>query len=156
MQQKEYLERALAIKERHYGKDNYLTATTLMNLGNVCGALGDMRKKIEYLSKALTLHTSHYGSESYAPSIGITLLNLGFAYEALNNRAKAAGCYERSYRIFLHCHGPLHDRTQLAKSQLEALDPSNSALTQGGLFRWPNESDAADAVHGPRSRATPK
>jgi hypothetical protein len=41
------LERALIIKERHYGPDHPEVATTLANLGNAYGSLGDAQKSQE-------------------------------------------------------------------------------------------------------------
>ena len=39
------LERALAIKEKHFGPDHPKTGKTLNNLGNAYGSLGDYEKK---------------------------------------------------------------------------------------------------------------
>ena len=53
--QKELLERALAIQEKHYGPDHFEVAITLVNLGNAYGDLGDPQKQKELLERALPI-----------------------------------------------------------------------------------------------------
>ena len=50
---KDMLERALAIKVTHYGKDHYEASFTLTILANAIGALGDPRTKKVMLLRAL-------------------------------------------------------------------------------------------------------
>eukprot|EP00971_Amphidinium_carterae_P270164 5360104-Amphidinium_carterae.1 len=45
LKQREYLERALRIKESHYGPEHPEVAITLTNLGNAYGSLGDALKQ---------------------------------------------------------------------------------------------------------------
>jgi len=49
--QKQLLERALKIKETHYGTDHPETGITLTNLGNACGDLGEYEKQKQMISK---------------------------------------------------------------------------------------------------------
>ncbi|CAK9253913.1 unnamed protein product, partial [Sphagnum jensenii] len=60
---RELLERALAIKERHYGSDHPEVATTLAILGSAYGKLGDTQKKRELLERALAIKERHNGPD---------------------------------------------------------------------------------------------
>ena len=68
-------ERALAIKERTYGRDHAEVAITLMNLGNAYGALGDYAKARDMLERALAIKERAYGRDH--PEVALTLTNLG-------------------------------------------------------------------------------
>ena len=72
------LERALAIKERTYGRDHTKVAPTLTNLGNAYGQLGDYAKKRDMLERALAIKERAYGRDH--PEVALTLTNLGNAY----------------------------------------------------------------------------
>jgi tetratricopeptide (TPR) repeat protein len=87
------LERALTIDERHYGPDHPEVATTLVNLGNAYGSLGDAQKSRELLEHALTINERHYGPDH--PEVAPTLGSLGIAYGYLgdlNKKAKYNSC----------------------------------------------------------------
>eukprot|EP00971_Amphidinium_carterae_P009387 185501-Amphidinium_carterae.1 len=60
---REYLERALQIKEAHSGPDHPEVARTLVNLGIAYGDLGDAAKKRDYLERALQIQEAHYGPD---------------------------------------------------------------------------------------------
>jgi tetratricopeptide (TPR) repeat protein len=94
---RELLERALAIKERHYGLDHPEVAMTLTNLGNAYGALGDTKKKRELLERALAIEERHYGLDH--PDVAITLTNLGNAYGKLGDTKKKRKLLERALAI---------------------------------------------------------
>ena len=53
------LERALKIKEAHYGPDHPEVAKTLANLGNAYGELGDAAKSRHMLERALRIFESY-------------------------------------------------------------------------------------------------
>ena len=57
------LERALAIEERAYGRDHPEVATTLTNLGNAYGDLGDHAKERDMLERALAINERAYGRD---------------------------------------------------------------------------------------------
>ena len=61
--QRDMLERALAIKERAYGRDQTEVAITLYNLGVAHGSLGDNSKKRELLQRVLPILTRAYGTD---------------------------------------------------------------------------------------------
>ena len=77
------LERALKIKEKHFGPEHPETGTTLNNLGNAYGNLGDYQRQKEMLERALKIDEKHFGPEH--PSTGTTLANLGLAYGDLGD-----------------------------------------------------------------------
>ncbi|WCR53664.1 MAG: hypothetical protein PG981_000686 [Wolbachia endosymbiont of Ctenocephalides orientis wCori] len=49
------LEKALVIKERHYGPDHFEVAKTLANLGTAYGDLGNHNKQKELLERAIPI-----------------------------------------------------------------------------------------------------
>jgi tetratricopeptide (TPR) repeat protein len=57
--ERELQERALAIKERHYGPDHPNVVITLNNLGNAYGSLGDTQKSRDLLERALAIDERH-------------------------------------------------------------------------------------------------
>ena len=57
------LERALAIKERAYGRDHVKVAFPLANLGMLCRDLGDQAKAREYFGRAHAIWERAYGPE---------------------------------------------------------------------------------------------
>ena len=67
---RDMLERALAIKERAYGRDHPEVATTLTNLGNAYGDLGDHAKARDMLERALAIKERAYGRDH--PEVALT------------------------------------------------------------------------------------
>jgi len=57
------LERALAIKERAFGRDHTSVAFTLGSLGLAYGKLGDASKKREYITRTVTIFEGAYGPD---------------------------------------------------------------------------------------------
>ena len=57
------LERALAIKERAYGRDHTQVAGVLTYLGNAYGQLGDSAKKRKYVTRAVKIFDAAYGPD---------------------------------------------------------------------------------------------
>ena len=94
---KEQLEKALAIKERHYGKEHVEVARTLGNLANAYGALGDVRQKKALLEKTLAIFEAHYGKEHV--EVARTLRNLATAYGDLGNVHQAKALLEKALAI---------------------------------------------------------
>eukprot|EP00971_Amphidinium_carterae_P128775 2550613-Amphidinium_carterae.1 len=63
LKMRDYLERALRMKESQTGPEHPEVASMLNNLGNAYGDLGDATKKRDYLLRALRIQESHYGPE---------------------------------------------------------------------------------------------
>jgi len=59
----EFLERALAIFEREYGRDHVNVAYTLMSLGTAHGDIGDAAKQRELLERALAITDREFGRD---------------------------------------------------------------------------------------------
>jgi tetratricopeptide (TPR) repeat protein len=91
------LERALAIKERHYGLDHPEVVATLTNLGNAYGSLGDTKKKHKFLEQALSIKERHYGFNH--PEVTTISTNLGDPYESLGDIKKKHDMWERAWAI---------------------------------------------------------
>ena len=64
-EKRDLLERALRIKERHYGPDHFQVTSTLASLGNAHGDLGDATKKRDFLERALRIKERHYGPDHF-------------------------------------------------------------------------------------------
>ena len=60
---RDVLERALAIKEREYGRDHVKLAMVLGNLGIAYGDLGDSAKKRDVLERKLAILEREYGRD---------------------------------------------------------------------------------------------
>ncbi|MDR0288578.1 MAG: tetratricopeptide repeat protein [Rickettsiales bacterium] len=104
--QKELLEWALPIQEKHYGSDHPEVAVILGNLGNVYRALGNPQKSKELLEQALPIFEKHYGPDHF--EVARTLENLGTAYYASGNPQRAKELLERALPIFKRHYGPDH------------------------------------------------
>ena len=57
------LERTLRIEEAAFGPEHVEVATTLANLGNAYGDLGDAAKKKDHLERALRIEEAAFGPE---------------------------------------------------------------------------------------------
>jgi tetratricopeptide (TPR) repeat protein len=105
---RELLERALAIKERHYGLDHTEVAPILGSLGNAYGSLGDAQKSRELLERALAIEERHYGLDH--PVVATTLTNLGIAYYSLGDTHKSRELLERALAIKERHYGLDHQK----------------------------------------------
>src|SRR5262249_47276874 len=84
--QRDLLVRALAIQEKHYGRDHRQVAITLTNLANAYGALGELDKQRNLLERALVIDEKHYGRDHW--QVASTLVNLSAAYGDLGEAGK--------------------------------------------------------------------
>ena len=91
------LQKALQVKELHYGKEHPEVARTLVNLGNAYGALGDAKQRKELLERALVIIERHYGKEH--PQVAITLVNLGNAYGTWEMRSSKKNCWSAPWLL---------------------------------------------------------
>ena len=82
--QKELLERALVIKEKHYGPDHPQTAITLNNLSQAYKSLGDAVKAKALATRAYGIFKTYHGEEH--PHTQIAKRNL----KKLNDQPKPA------------------------------------------------------------------
>jgi len=77
------LERALIIKEEHFGRDHIEVAGTLINFGEVSRQLGNARQSKVLLKRALKIFEAHYPSD-HIEMAGI-LNNLGITFGELGD-----------------------------------------------------------------------
>merc|ERR1719235_1193780 len=75
--QRDLLEHALRIQEREYGPNHRMVATTLANLGNTYGELGETERQRELLERALHIKEREYGAKHV--EVAITKFNLARA-----------------------------------------------------------------------------
>ncbi|KAH8093675.1 hypothetical protein JL720_4825 [Aureococcus anophagefferens] len=94
---RELYERALAIKEREFGRDHVEVANTLGHLGVAYRCLGNYAKGCELLERALAIKEREYGRDHV--EVAYTLGLLGDAYIWLNEKAKARDVLERALAI---------------------------------------------------------
>lgn len=109
-------ERALTIKEAHYGKEHYQVAITLGNLANAYGEMGNTVRKRDLLERALTIFETHKGREHY--HVAITLTNLGNTYGELRNAARKRDLLERALKIDEMHYGREHYEVAITLTNL--------------------------------------
>jgi tetratricopeptide (TPR) repeat protein len=114
--EREFLERALAIKERHYGLDHPEVAITLTSLGWAYYSLGETQKSRELLERALAIKERHYGLDH--PEVAITLTNLGDAYGSLGDTQKSRELLERALAIKERHYGLDHPEVAITLTSL--------------------------------------
>ena len=73
--QKNGLERALALKEKHYGPNHLEVALALMNLSNAYCELGNFKLQRKVLERALSIQEQVYGWDHR--EVATTLNHLG-------------------------------------------------------------------------------
>ncbi|NEV48989.1 tetratricopeptide repeat protein [Wolbachia pipientis] len=133
--QKELLEWALPIQEKHYGSDHPEVAVILGNLGNVYRALGNPQKSKELLEQALPIFEKHYGPDHF--EVARTLENLGIAYYASGNPQRAKELLERALPIFKRHYGPDHPEVAKLLANLGiALGALGSHQKAKELLEW--------------------
>ena len=121
---RDVLERAVAIKERAYGRDHPTVALTLTKLGNAYGQLGDHAKAQDMLERALAIFERAYGRDH--PSVAFPLANLGnlclaYGVESATQVAKAREYFDRAHAIFERAYGPGHQVTQQVRAWLASV-----------------------------------
>ncbi|WP_264706655.1 tetratricopeptide repeat protein [Wolbachia endosymbiont (group B) of Archips podanus] len=122
--QKELLERALPILEKHYGVEHFEVAKTLINLSIPYGALGDYEEAKELLERALPIFERHYGEDHFY--VALVLANLGVVYEILGDAQRTKDLLERALPILEKHYGEDHFEVAIALTNL-----SNSYETLG-------------------------
>ena len=91
------LQKALAIREQHFGEHHWQVAPTLHNLSTAYAKLGDNRTQKDLLDRALRIKEAHFGEHHYV--VAITLSNLGLAHIELREYEKAKDVLERALEI---------------------------------------------------------
>ncbi|PJD93348.1 MAG: hypothetical protein CK424_02900 [Legionella sp.] len=100
------LERALIIKEKHYGSEHAEVAITLSNLATAYGNLGNAQQAKTLLERALPILTRHYGPEH--SEVGLALMCLGVALGALGDVRQKKALLEQALPLIEKNYGPSH------------------------------------------------
>eukprot|EP00058_Branchiostoma_floridae_P023235 XP_002608725.1 hypothetical protein BRAFLDRAFT_73946 [Branchiostoma floridae] len=74
-------------------------AQELMELGAVCGKLGEHGKAVSYYSQSLQMKRSIYGENTPHPDIASSLNNLGVTWSDLGDHRKALSYHEQSLQM---------------------------------------------------------
>ena len=101
--QKELLERALLILERHYGEGHFGVAKTLVDLSISYRDLGDYQKVKDLLERALPILKKYYGEDHF--EVVKMLVSLSIAYGALGDYQKAKDLLEKALPILEKHYG---------------------------------------------------
>lgn len=104
--QKELLERALPLLEKHYGEKHFKVAIALVRLSNTYVALSDYQKARELLERALKIENEHYGEEHF--EVAKILVNLSVTYRALGDYKRAKELIEKALPILETHYGEKH------------------------------------------------
>jgi CHAT domain-containing protein len=94
-----YWERALAMYERLYPKQDHHLAASLNNLGNLLRELGEPRKALPYSERALAMYESLYPGRDHN-GIAMSLHNMGLVLQELGEPRKALSNYERALTVY--------------------------------------------------------
>lgn len=111
--QRDLLEHALRIQEREYGPSHRMVATTLANLGNTYGELGEADKQRNLLLRALKIKEREYGPRHV--EVAITKFNLARAVFSLGEADAAVEMMEDVYARFVDHLGSDHPQTGHAR-----------------------------------------
>jgi len=115
-QEKELLEKSLAIKENHFGKGHVQSAATLVNLAGVFSELGDTSRGRELLRHSLAIEEQHFGAGHVETAI--TLNNLALACGETGDVSGMRQLLERSLKIKDRHFGPDHLESCLTLANL--------------------------------------
>jgi tetratricopeptide (TPR) repeat protein len=115
-QARSLLERALAIREAHLGRDHPQIAESLNNLARVLYAQGDLAGARALHERALTIRESHLGADH--PATAETLSNLANILHAQGDLDGARALHKRALAIREAQLGPNHPDTALSLNNL--------------------------------------
>jgi len=146
------LQRALEMKEKHYGPEHFQVAIMLDNLANAHGALGDQHAKREMLQRSLRIQEEHYGPKH--SEVAITLSNLADAHGALGDRLTQQGMLQRALEIEEKHHSSGHAHGLSAPprpaTDRRAAPRCTSAVVVVEVLEWTyvlrNQGEADEAV----------
>ena len=105
----EWLEKALAIREKVLGYEHPDTATTYNNIAVIYNNLGEYNQALDWHEKALTIYEKILGFEH--PDTAATYNNIAFVYNNLGEYDKALEWYEKALAIYEKVLGYEHPST---------------------------------------------
>ena len=104
-----FFERALAIREKAFGSDHPLTATSLHNLARLLRDQGDLEGAQALYERALAIREKVLGAEHTATAASLN--NLASLFQARGSLARARPLFERALAIRAKILGPEHPHT---------------------------------------------
>ena len=110
------LERAIRINETVYGRDHTYVATSVSNLGNVLGDLGNLEGARACHEQALRIDEAAHGPEH--PTVAIHVNNLGLVLQDLGDLEGARACFEKALKIDQAAYGPKDSNVAIRISNL--------------------------------------
>ena len=153
---RDMLERAIAIKERAYGRDHSEVASTLANLGTHTACLETPPRRETCMERSLAIEERTYGGDHI--ELAITLWNLAEANGELGDTVKQREILERALVINESAYGPDHSETVDCREALEALinSPLHAAANGGNADAITRLlDDGAEADQANEDGATP-
>ena len=105
----EWYEKALAIREKVFGKEHSNTAATYKYIARVYHYQGEYAKALEWHEKALAIHEKVFGKEH--TETANTYDNIASVYSDQGEYAKAIEWYEKALAIFEKVLGKEHPST---------------------------------------------
>jgi tetratricopeptide (TPR) repeat protein len=113
---KSLLERALVIKEKHYGQEHWRVAEILFNLANAHCHLGDPRTAKSLLERTLAIREKHYGPDHW--HVAATLTSLACTLGTLGDPHSKKTLLERALVIKEKHYGPNHWQVAITLTNL--------------------------------------
>ena len=95
----------------------------MTNLGNACGALGDVGKQCELQERSLAIQEAHFGPNH--PDVAITLTSLGNAYGDSGDAEKQRDFLTRAHAVFIFAQHPLATDVQKMLQALGLMPPDS-------------------------------
>ncbi|XP_019646786.1 PREDICTED: uncharacterized protein LOC109487245 [Branchiostoma belcheri] len=115
-----YYEQSLKMRKAIYGETTPLPdiASSLNNIGNCWGDLGDQRKRkaISFNEQTLKMRKTIYGETTPHPDIASSLNNIGLCWSHLGDQRKAISYYEQSLTMMKAIYGETTPHPDIASS----------------------------------------
>jgi CHAT domain-containing protein/tetratricopeptide (TPR) repeat protein len=139
-------ERATEISEQTFGPENAITASLLINQGELYRATGAYGKAEPLVQRALAIREKALGPEH--PDTAASLSNLAELYRATGAYAKAEPLFQRALAIREKALGPEHPDTGGSLNDLANLYHANGTYTEAEPL-YQRSLAIAEKVFGP-------
>lgn len=139
-------QRALALTEATYGRDDAAVAATLNDLGSVQHDAGRIDEALASLQRALQIKEDSSGP--YHPTVAITLTNLGDVQRDLGRIDDALESLQRARQIKEAMYGSDHVEVAYALTNLGVVQ-QKTGQAEAGLASLQRALWICETVHGP-------
>ncbi|MEZ4886007.1 MAG: CHAT domain-containing tetratricopeptide repeat protein [Chitinophagales bacterium] len=99
-----FLQNILKVAEQYFGKDSYITASSIHNIGIHYQYLGDNKTALKYYQKALALRKKKYGDEKN-PILAFSYNNIGICYLLQTDYDLGIFYFQEALKIRRESHG---------------------------------------------------